>query len=163
MNTGSVTVARADLEAAEHQAAILALVDMYARDPMGGSRPLPAAVRADLIPGLQAHPTTLVFLAYAGERAVGIAVCFRGFSTFAAKPLINIHDLAVHPDFRRRGIGQQLLGAVERHARETGCCRLSLEVLEENAAARSAYHAFGFNGANHLSPSGRTLFYVKPI
>jgi ribosomal protein S18 acetylase RimI-like enzyme len=163
VNAEAVRVVQADLGRPDHRAAVVAMVDMYSRDPMGGSRPLPDAVRADLIPGLKAHPTTLAFLAFAGERAVGIAVCFRGFSTFAAKPLLNIHDLAVHPEFRKRGIGQKLLAAVEDHALAMGCCKLTLEVLEENRTAQKSYRAFGFHGGNSLSDSGRMLFYVKPL
>ncbi len=95
---------------------------------MGNSQDLPQEVRNRLIPGLQAHPTTLIFLAYRGDEAVGIAVCFRGFSTFVAKPLLNIHDLAVNPDCRGQGIGHLLLDQVEHRAHELGCCKLTLEV-----------------------------------
>jgi len=45
-------------------------------------------------------------------------VCFRGFSTFAAAPLINVHDLAVVPGFRGQGIGRRLLEAVEMYAED---------------------------------------------
>ena len=37
------------------------------------------------------------------DKPVGLATTFEGFSTFAAKPLINIHDIAVLPDYRGRG------------------------------------------------------------
>src|SRR5712691_7755982 len=87
-----IRVVEADLKLPEHQKAVLAMVDAYSRDSMGEAKPLDPDVRARLIPGLQKHPTTLVFLAFDGDRAVGAAVCFIGFSTFAAKPLINIHD-----------------------------------------------------------------------
>ena len=69
------------------------MVDAYSRDAMGDGKPLDQDVRAQLIPGLRRHPTTLIFLAFDGDQPVGAAVCFIGFSTFAAKPLINIHDL----------------------------------------------------------------------
>ena len=153
----------ADLADAGHQSALLAMVDMYARDPMGGGKPLPDAVRQAMIPGLRAHPATLAFLAFTAAEPIGVAVCFRGFSTFAAKPLINIHDLAVHPDHRGRGVGRALLAAVEAEALATGCCKLTLEVLEENPAARGAYHAFGFNPASYSGNNGRCLFYVKSL
>jgi GNAT superfamily N-acetyltransferase len=105
----------------------------------------------------------LVFLAFAEGRAIGVAVCFLGFSTFAAKPLINIHDLAVRPEQRGRGVGRALLAAVEAHALATGCCKLTLEVLEGNPVARKAYHGFGFNPPGSSGNNGQSLFYSKTL
>jgi ribosomal protein S18 acetylase RimI-like enzyme len=139
-----VTVIEADLHDAQHQRAILHLVNAYARDPMGDGRDLPAAVRDRLISGLQQHPTSLVFLAFDEATPVGIAVCFVGFSTFAARPLINIHDLAVIPDYRGRGIGRLLLERVEVKGRDLGCCKLTLEVREDNHRAQQLYRNVGF-------------------
>ena len=139
-----VTVIEAALDEPQHQEAILHLINAYARDPMGDGRDLPAAVRDRLIPGLQQHPTSLVFLAFDDAIPVGVAVCFVGFSTFAARPLINIHDLAVMPDSRGRGIGRLLLERVEAKGRELGCCKLTLEVREDNHRAQRLYQRFGF-------------------
>ena len=98
-----VEVVEADLARVEDQHAVVELLDAYSRDPMGNGQPLAAETKRELIPGLREHPTTLVFLAYIDGRPVGLAVCFRGFSTFAARPLINIHDLTVVPE--QRGLG----------------------------------------------------------
>jgi ribosomal protein S18 acetylase RimI-like enzyme len=156
-------ILRADLADARHQAAVLEMVDMYARDPVGGGKPLPESVRAGLIPGLRAHPTTVVFLAFAADEAVGVAVCFGGFSTFAAKPLLNIHDLAVRPGYRGRGVGRALLAAAQAHAQAAGCCKLTLEVQANNAPAVKAYQGFGFSSPSYFQGDGGTLFYVKPL
>src|SRR4029453_5239669 len=102
-----ISIIEANLADPWHQEAIVAMINAYARDPMGTGQDLPAEARRRLIPGLQQHPTTLFFLSLEGHKAVGIAVCFRGFSTFAARPLLNIHDLAVLPEYRGRGVGQQ--------------------------------------------------------
>lgn len=158
-----VSITEADLRRPEHQEAIVELIDAYAADPMGNGKPLSADVRAALIQGLQEHPTTLVFLAYQGEQAVGIAVCFRGFSTFAAKPLINIHDLAVLNTHRGCGIGRLLLEAVEAKARALGCCKLTLETQENNRRARGVYQAAGFAQAVYEEAAGGSLFYTKPL
>jgi ribosomal protein S18 acetylase RimI-like enzyme len=139
-----VTVVVADLNDSQHQRAILHLVNAYARDPMGEGRDLSAAVRDRLISGLRQHPTSLVFLAFNDATPVGIAVCFLGFSTFAARPLINIHDLAVLPAYRGHGIGRLLLERVEARGRELECCKLTLEVREDNHSAQRLYRTFGF-------------------
>lgn len=154
-------IVRADLDRAEHQDAVVAMTAAYALDPMGNGGPLPPDVLARLVPGLRAHPTSLVFLAYLDGVAVGIATCFFGFSTFAARPLINIHDLAVLPEHRGRGIGRALLRAVEAAARERGCARLTLEVLANNEQARRLYERAGLAQAGSGGSTGGALFYTK--
>jgi ribosomal protein S18 acetylase RimI-like enzyme len=158
-----IEVLEADLARNDHQEAIVELLDTYSRDPMGNGSPLSADVKRELIRGLREHPTTLVFLAYDGSVPVGIAVCFRGFSTFAARPLINIHDLAVVPARRGHGVGRLLLDAVAEKGRALGCCKLTLEVLEHNERARRVYDAAGFRQAVYRPEVGGALFMTKPL
>lgn len=156
-------IVEADLARPTHQQAVLALTDAYARDAMGNGEPLAADVLARLVPSLRAHPTTLIFLAYADVEPVGIATCFLGFSTFAARPLLNVHDLAVLPAHRGRGIAQQLLAAAQTKARMLGCCKLTLEVQENNYAARRLYARAGFAQNVYQDAAGGALFYAKPL
>jgi ribosomal protein S18 acetylase RimI-like enzyme len=158
-----VTIIEADLTNAQHQLDVETMTAAYARDAMGNGQPLPPDVLARLVPGLRAHPTTIIFLAYVEDEAVGIATCFLGFSTFAARPLINIHDLAVSAEHRGRGIGRSLLEAVERAARERGCAKLTLEVHENNSRARRVYEAVGFAHATYGEATGGCLFYAKSL
>lgn len=132
------------------------MLDAYAQDPMGGGKPMAEDVKARLIPGLRAHPATYVFLAYRNDpradgEPVGIANSFLGFSTFAARPLLNIHDLAVIPKARRLGVGRKLLDAVAEKAKSLDCCAVTLEVRDDNPAARKLYADYGFhdNGTPH--------------
>jgi GNAT superfamily N-acetyltransferase/predicted RNA-binding protein with PIN domain len=157
----AVKIVEADLSRPDHQQAIVALTHAYARDPMGIGGPLPDEAIARLIPGLKRLPTTLIFLAYLDGEAVGIATCFRGFSTFHAKPLINIHDLAVLPSHRGRGIGRKLLARAEQAARKSGCCKLTMEVAQGNPAKR-LYEDFGFTQPVY-GAGGGTLFYTKTL
>jgi ribosomal protein S18 acetylase RimI-like enzyme len=158
-----INVLEADLNRDDHIQDTTFLINAYAMDPMGNGRPLSEEVRRELIPGLQNHPTTIVFLAYHGTRPVGIAVCFKGFSTFAAKPLINIHDFSVLPDARGLGIAKALLDTIAMKAREMGCCKLTLEVLENNQRAKKIYEAAGFAQARYQEEAGGGLFYAKPL
>lgn len=162
-NDASPDVVPADLTLPSHADAVLAMLDAYSADPMGDGHPLSADARANVIAALRAHPTTLVFLAFLNGEPVGIATCFRGFSTFAAKPLINVHDFYVVPSLRGRGVGRALLAAVEREARATGCCKLTLEVQEKNARARRLYEACGFSQAQYVEAAGRSVFLWKPL
>lgn len=163
MHSSKPVVVEADLDRVEHQEAVLAMTAAYALDPMGNGGPLPSDVLARLVPGLRSHPTTIVFLAYVEDQAVGIATCFLGFSTFAARPLINVHDLSVLPEYRGRGIGQTLLRAIECAALERGCVKMTLEVQENNHRARQLYASVGLAQAVCSDTTGGSLFYSKVL
>jgi ribosomal protein S18 acetylase RimI-like enzyme len=159
----SIRIVEADLSLAEHQEAVLAMVDAYSRDAMGNGKPLDQDVRTRLIPGLRRHPTTLIFLAFDGVQPIGAAVCFIGFSSFAAKPIINIHDFVVLPASRGKGVGRRLLEAVEAKARELGCCKLTLEVMDKNHQAIRMYQAAGFERYSLQEEAGVAIFMSKPL
>ena len=158
----AIAILDADFADPTHREGIVTVLCSYAADPMGGGAPLAADVQARLVGGLEAHPTTLVLLAFDGPTPVGVAVCFVGFSTFAARPLLNVHDLAVLPEYRGRRIGRALLAAAEERARTRGCCKLTLEVLDDNRRARALYDRFGFRDVA-LGASAFTRFVAKPL
>jgi len=141
---------------------IVTVLDSYASDPVGGGQPLARDVRDRLVPALRDHPTALVLLALADDEPVGIAVCFFGLSTFRARPLLNIHDLAVLPRHRGKGIGRALLHAAEEHARRKACCKMTLEVQDDNSQARILYRRFGFEDFV-VGSSAATRFLAKPL
>jgi ribosomal protein S18 acetylase RimI-like enzyme len=158
-----MTVARADYADATDARAIAALLDLYARDPMGGGAPLSAGVLAAVVPGLAATPGAFSVLARIDGEPVGLANCFFAFSTFAARPLVNIHDVVVDPRFRGTGIGRALFSAIEAIAREGGACKVTLEVLSGNAPARALYASLGY-GDYALDPeTGTALFWQKRL
>lgn len=160
-----IGIVEADLNDPRHQNAVLCMMDAYSADPMGDAKPLSDFARRNLISGLRTHPTTLVFLAYRGDQPCGIATCFRGFSTFAAKPLINISDFFVDPAFRGQGIGRLLLEAILEEGKRTDCCKLTLEVQHNNSRARSIYAEFGFKQAVYAADAegGGSLYMVRSI
>jgi ribosomal protein S18 acetylase RimI-like enzyme len=123
-------------------AAVIELIDAYAADPMGRGEPLSDAVRKRLATDLTGIPGVL--LTRLEGQAVGVAVCFPGYSTFEARPLLNVHDIAVLPEMRRRGVGRALLSVVERKARERACCRITLEVREDKPSAQGLYRSMGY-------------------
>ena len=157
-----VRIAEADLSDREQGAAIVAMIDDYARGPMGGGRPLREDVQGRLAQGLAGHPMARVWLAWDDSRPVGVAVVFEGYSTFAAAPSFNVHDLAVRESHQGQGIGRRLLAAVEHAARGRGCCKLTLEVLEENVRAQGLYRSVGFVGGAPAE-SGQTFFLSKTL
>lgn len=133
-----------DYKNAEQGAELVRLLDAYAQDPMGGGQPLPEATRASLVETMAARAGLYSFIAYQNDIAVGLVNCVEGFSTFAARPLCNIHDIAVLEGYRGQGIAQALMSRVCDEARQRGCCKVTLEVLTGNQSARRAYEHFGF-------------------
>jgi hypothetical protein len=71
---------------------------------------------------------------------------------------VNIHDCIVLPAFRGKSVGRRLLEAVEGKARELGCCKLTLEVMDNNHRARRAYEAAGFVRYSLQKDAGRAIF-----
>ena len=122
----------------------LSLLDAYAHDPMGGGQGLTAYAKMHLRDQLKKSPSFHGAIAYTGETPVGLINCFSGFSTFAAKPLLNIHDVVVLAPWRRQGVGQALLSWAAARAQALGCCKLTLEVLSNNQSAMAAYIQAGF-------------------
>ena len=142
--TEPVLVRRIKLDDTADAAALIELLDHYARDPMGGGAGLSDEVRSQLVPRLRTTPGYHGGLALLGDQPVGLINCFIGFSTFAARPLLNVHDIVVRDGHRRAGIGQALLQWAEQTARQLGCCKLTLEVLNGNVAAMRSYRQAGF-------------------
>lgn len=153
----------ADLADPVHAEAVVALLNDYAKDEMGGSAELPAFVKRNLVPELKARPNVFSILAFAGHEAAGLAICIEGFSSFACMPLLNVHDMVVAPRFRGQGLSRKLLAKAEALARERNCCKLTLEVLEGNEIAQRAYRAFGFAGYELDPRMGRAMFWQKKL
>lgn len=156
-NRMNLTIRLADLAESASQTAVVDLLNHYSMHEMGGNQALPFEVKSRLIEGLRAHPMSRVFLAYDIDRPIGIAVCFIGFSTFKAKPLLNIHDLAVHESHRGRGVGSQLIDAVIEFANSLGCCAITLEVRADNPARR-LYAKKGFQSLGEPLAPDTNLF-----
>ncbi|MFC3852067.1 GNAT family N-acetyltransferase [Salinispirillum marinum] len=154
---------RADLENPRHAQAVVELLNGYAIDPMGGGEPLSAFTQANLVNELRSRPTAHIVLGFVDNEPAGLVNCFEGFSTFACKPLLNIHDVTVASQHRGKGLSSVMLDKVEEIARELGCCKLTLEVLEGNTIAQAAYERMGFAGYELGELSGRAMFWQKKL
>lgn len=156
-----IHVVRVDYRNPVHAAALVQMLDDYARDPAGGGKPLGEFTRGSLAAALAARPQAFSVLAYDGAQAVGLVNCIEGFSTFACRPLVNIHDLAVAASHRGQRVAERMLEQVEQIARERGACKLTLEVLSGNHSANKLYARTGFAGYQ-LDPSmGQAQFLQK--
>ncbi|WP_310446193.1 GNAT family N-acetyltransferase [Thiobacillus sp.] len=156
-----IKTVRVDYANPVHAAALVDLLDSYARDPAGGGEPLSGFARAHLVSQLAARPFIFSVMAFEGDVPVGLINAIEGFSTFACRPLVNVHDVVVLPDYRGRGIAAQMFAAVEMIAVERGACKLTLEVLSGNLTARGLYEKLGFDDYRLDPAMGHAQFMHK--
>jgi GNAT superfamily N-acetyltransferase len=156
-------VIEADLANPAHARAVVGLLDCYAREPEGGGAGLDEQVKRELIPAMQRRRDALILLALQDGEAVGLLHAFEGFSTFAAAPLLNIHDVYVVPSRRGTGIARALFAHAERAARQRSCCKMTLEVLSGNLPAQRLYRGVGFEAYALDDRLGHALFWHKKL
>jgi len=158
-----IHIQKADLSNDLHAIAILDLLNIYAKDLVGGGEELQRFAKENLIDTLKERQGCLVLLAFENSIPAGLMIGFEGFSTFMCKPLLNIHDFVVAPNYRGQGLALKLLEKAETISKERDYCKITLEVLEENKAAKSAYLKFGFE-PYQLSPKmGKAYFWEKKL
>jgi ribosomal protein S18 acetylase RimI-like enzyme len=154
-------IARVRYDDSAHAAALVELLDAYARDPAGGGEPLSGFARAHLVAALAQRPFIFSVLALDDGAPVGLVNAIEGFSTFACRPLVNVHDVVVLASHRGRGIAARLFAEVEAIARERGACKLTLEVLSGNRIARGLYEKLGFDDYQLDPAMGQAQFMQK--
>ncbi|MDA1002850.1 MAG: GNAT family N-acetyltransferase [Chloroflexi bacterium] len=87
-------------------------------------------------------PRAEVLIAERGGEPVAFALFFHNYSTWEGRPGLYLEDLYVDEPARGAGVGRALMAALARLARDRGCARLELSVLDWNPA-REFYHRLG--------------------
>jgi len=157
----NIEVVKADYRDEKQAKEIAFLLNAYATDPMGGGKPLSNHVMNNISGELSKLPHAFSVIAYVDSRPAGLANCFEIFSTFLCRPLVNVHDIVVLQEFRGLGLSHKILAKIEQIALEKGCCKLTLEVLSANNAARASYEKFGFKNYELDPALGHALFWQK--
>ena len=161
----SIRVIRLPSSDTRYDESITEIINDYAQIEIIHGKPLPDDVLRRMLPGFRQHGG-LIFLAFDAadeQHPVGVATVIRGFSTFYARPLLNVHDLVVAQGWQGRGIGTELLRAVEEYAREVGCCKVTLEVLAANQRAHALYQRLGYDRLPDGSTLEASYFMQKPL
>lgn len=70
---------------------------------------------------------------------------------------VQIANVAVHPDFRRCGIGEKLLTKLYNNSKESNMCLITLEVRQSNTPAINLYTKCGY-----LECGRRKGYYKSP-
>ncbi len=97
------------------------------------------------------HNPASCFVAEEGEKLVGTILAGhdgrRG----------HIYHLAVHPDFRRQGIGREMVQAVLHALKEEGITKALLVVFKANRSGNEFWEAQGFSIRNDLVYRNKSL------
>lgn len=115
------------------------------QDASGYVRSTPEDLLRD---GFGAVPKFHALLAESDDRpagataAVGFALYYFTYSTWAGCPNLYVEDLYVDPDQQGGGVGKRLMAALARSAVKAGCGRLELAVKTDNRA-RAFYERLG--------------------
>lgn len=97
------------------------------------------------------NPLSLWLVACVGDTVVGY------IGSQSVMGWADMMNVAVHPDFRRQGIGETLVTALEKELRLSGNTCLSLEVRASNQPAIALYQKLGF-----VQVGLRRNYYHKP-
>jgi len=159
----SLVIRRANLLDPVDAAAYRGQLAAYAADAKGAGAALPEQILRRTVEDLAYLPHAHAFLAFEDDEAMGFATCFGGYSTFRARPLWNIHDIAVLPQYRGKGIGRALLRHIAQAAQAAGCCKLTLEVREDNPVAEGLYRGEGFQAASVGDRQVQYRFLEMPL
>lgn len=89
-------------------------------------------------------PDTGVLVAESAHELVGLAAFHIFDLIYRPRPQCRLTALVVHSRHRRRGVGTELVHAVEQLARESSCYRLELTTRSDRADAVPFYIALGF-------------------
>jgi GNAT superfamily N-acetyltransferase len=82
-------------------------------------------------------------IARADDEPAGFALYFFNISTFVGRRGLYLEDLYVRPQFRRQGLGRQLLARLARIAIDEQCGRMEWAVLDWNEQALRVYRGIG--------------------
>jgi GNAT superfamily N-acetyltransferase len=85
-----------------------------------------------------------IYCATAGDSIIGMVNVLFTISTAEGGRAAWLEDMVVHPDWRGKGIGQQLLLEATNQARAAGCSRLTLLTDAGNRSAIRFYEKAGF-------------------
>lgn len=158
-----IEILQADYANKDHSDDLLMLLNDYAKDPMGGGEELSDYVKENLIATMAKRSDVFTLLCYVDGKPAGIMNCVEGFSTFSSKALINVHDVGVLTEYRGLGLSERLFAELEKIAIAKGCCKLTLEVLEGNKIAQSAYTKYGYSGYELDPQLGKAIFWQKKL
>jgi len=92
-----------------------------------------------------------IYVARQGDRVLAMAALHFTTSTAEGGKVAGLEDCVVHPEHRRKGVGEKLLGYVLEQAKAEGALRVMLLTDGDNARAQALYRKLGFAPSSMLA------------
>jgi len=125
---------------------------------LGGKRPTMPELEAAARGLAENGDAGALLLAEADEEMVGVLAASWQHAIHVPGRYGTIQDLWVHPDWRSRAVGRELVEALAAQAGELGIARLEVGLPQESFAGLEATERFYLsNGFSHLGPRMRRL------
>ena len=134
-NSDDITITPATLD---HIAEVAPLFDLY-RVFYGQDSNLSGAV--DFLTRRLVNFESAIYIARAGDQPAGFTQLYPSFSSVSMMHTWILNDLFVHPDFRRRGIGRQLMHIATTHASNDQAKYIMLKTGVDNTPAQALYES----------------------
>lgn len=87
--------------------------------------------------------TAVVLIAEYDGRAIGYAIYYPIFGSFAAKAGVHLEDLLMEEEYRRRGFGKEFFSKIEELVKQEGYTRMEWSCLDWNTPAIDFYNKIG--------------------
>jgi GNAT superfamily N-acetyltransferase len=120
----------------------LQLIDAHA-DFEKMDRPSREAKERLLQDGFGDHRRYSAFLASIGDRDVGYAITYEGYSSFLGRATLYLEDIFVYSDVRGSGFGGAMFQYLVEEALDRGCARMEWMVVDWNENAIGFYERRG--------------------
>jgi ribosomal protein S18 acetylase RimI-like enzyme len=92
-----------------------------------------------------------IYVARQGGKAIAMAALHFTTSTAEGGKVAGLEDCVVHPEHRRKGIGEKLMSYVLEQARSEGALRVMLLTDDDNTHAQALYRKLGFAPSSMLA------------
>jgi ribosomal protein S18 acetylase RimI-like enzyme len=92
-----------------------------------------------------------IYVAREGGKAIAMAALHFTTSTAEGGKVAGLEDCIVHPEHRRKGIGEKLLRYVLEQAKAEGALRVMLLTDADNTVAQALYRKMGFAPSSMLA------------
>lgn len=90
------------------------------------------------------NPRNFIYVAEEDNHLVDFATCSIRDVVRYPKPIAELDELMVHPDFRKHGLGKKFMDVIEKKAKEYNCYRIFIESHYDHKGAHKFYEALGY-------------------
>lgn len=102
----------------------------------------------DLLPEGAATPNNVLYVLADAATHARVGMLWYALQERAGKQVAFIYDIAIDPEFRRRGYASQALRGLEQLVLARGVHEIRLHVFGHNHEARALYEALGYQPTN---------------